>query len=166
MEQIGELPPPLPIHLKQDTPPKDKLKSVLQNKRLSTNRIIRNSILFQDGKLFKVPRDYSTPDVPKFEMQFPPMLAQKIPPETFYNTIDTINRIISQGHGEKLKDIFTFFLDIASCYTYTQCCKNDLYKAAEQVSKFIEQQNMDVYYPIGWCLRDPTKSGFLYVSCI
>ncbi|KAL1919141.1 uncharacterized protein VTP21DRAFT_2523 [Calcarisporiella thermophila] len=113
--------------------------------------------------ILRIERDYSRGDYTRFKQFFPSELEGRVSGEQFERTMTTINSILESAEGlapnccDNLLACLTIYISSLFLPSHFQRCMR-------QLSKFIEEENKNVYNPIGINLKDPTLCAFLFIE--
>lgn len=109
-------------------------------------------------KIF-IQRDFSFGTGVRFSNELPGELVGKVEPIKFQETIDHINDIFLSAESLSCRTLSEGCLACLTGYTIHYCFKTHYEQCVEEVGKYIQQQNRDVYEQRGVMLGDPMDRG-------
>ncbi|KAI8371455.1 Golgin subfamily A member 7/ERF4 family-domain-containing protein [Radiomyces spectabilis] len=113
----------------------------------------------------RVERDYSQGDgITRFSTEFPAELLGRISLEEFQRTIDTINATMDRAERLSLSIIFDNIMEILTIYTWPIFFSSHYQRSLDQLLRFIDSENENVYHPKGMSISNPVKAAFLFLE--
>ncbi|CAD5210165.1 unnamed protein product [Bursaphelenchus okinawaensis] len=109
-------------------------------------------------KLF-VERDYSAGLDVRFQRSFPQNLEGIIDENSWYYLIDNINSMFKRAEAVNMGSIGETLVSFFTCYLIRLCTTTRYEKQLMMIRKFIDEQNKNVFLPVGLCVTDPIERG-------
>ena len=114
-------------------------------------------------KIF-VERDYSDGIIVKFVKDFPPTLEGIISHENWTETIEKINSHFANAEKVCLGSIVESTLGLCTCYISRLFIKTEYQKELVKLRAYIENQNRNIFLPVGLCIADPMERGLRIIE--
>jgi hypothetical protein len=109
-------------------------------------------------------RDYTRGLTPRFADSFPNRLVGLVEERVFRETIDKVNSIFEAAEKRTTKLMLRNILSCLSAYTLELCLSNPYDKHLEELTCFINQQNEQVYAPLGLVFGNPLDRGLRVIE--
>lgn len=107
-----------------------------------------------------VDRDYRQPYSIRFSVAFPTVLRGRVSEENFEYTVSQINCMFEEAESYTCKTCSQTLLGYFTVGFIYNCWDSKYERCIKQVSKFVEEQNMRVYAPLGLFIKDPALKAF------
>ncbi|XP_028391634.1 golgin subfamily A member 7-like isoform X2 [Dendronephthya gigantea] len=111
-----------------------------------------------------VQRDYSRGTNCRFMTEMPVELNGKIDEQAFQHTIQGINEIMDDAEKIGPASYFENCLGCLTGYLSLLCFETHYNKCLKRLSEYINQQNTNVFVPLGLMLTNPMDRGLRVVS--
>ncbi|XP_054640205.1 golgin subfamily A member 7-like isoform X1 [Dunckerocampus dactyliophorus] len=115
------------------------------------------------SKVF-IQRDYSSGTICRFQSKFPSELESRLDKQHFEETIQTLNILYSEAEKIGGKSYMEGILACLTAYTLFLCVETHYEKVLRKVSRYIKDQNEQIYAPRGLLLIDPIERGLRVVE--
>ncbi|ORX62062.1 hypothetical protein DM01DRAFT_1298588 [Hesseltinella vesiculosa] len=117
------------------------------------------------AKAIRIERDYSKGDgITQFCTDMPTTLIDKITPEQFKHTIDTINQLLRNAEQLSWSGVIYNVLEILTIYLWPVFFDSNYHKTIHELLDFIDKENDSVYHPQKLSIRNPVKTAFLFLE--
>ncbi|PVZ98981.1 hypothetical protein BB558_005012 [Smittium angustum] len=134
-----------------EIPRSAEIRAIYSNER--TNRI-------------RIQRDYSSIGFCKFYTGIPPELAEKVDPQKYSNFINTINSLMVEAKGTRVRNFVEGLFECLTLYIYLLISKSHYQKTIEKLSNIIQEYNQTVFNPAGFTVLDPRQTAFMFIEFI
>ncbi|XP_071441811.1 golgin subfamily A member 7 [Hetaerina americana] len=111
-----------------------------------------------------VQRDYSEGTLVRFQTRFPPELEDKIEPQLFEQTINTMNSIYAEAEKAGCSTYCEGCMACLTAYLIYICTETHYEKCLRKVAKYVVEQNERVYVPRGLLITDPSERGLRVIE--
>uniref|UniRef100_A0A452HLM7 Golgin subfamily A member 7/ERF4 domain-containing protein n=1 Tax=Gopherus agassizii TaxID=38772 RepID=A0A452HLM7_9SAUR len=111
-----------------------------------------------------VQRDYSDGTLCQFQTKFPLELDSRLERQLFEETVKTLNGFYAEAEKIGGSSYLEGCLACATAYFIFLCMETHYEKVLKKISKYIQEQNEQVYAPRGLLLTDPVERGMRVVS--
>ncbi|XP_004346693.2 hypothetical protein CAOG_05008 [Capsaspora owczarzaki ATCC 30864] len=107
----------------------------------------------------EVERDYSHGMACQFQSQFPVELTGLISQEAFTKTIDHINKLFEHSEDVDAKSALFSFVSCLCGFLCFPMLESRYDRTLKALDKYIQDQNQQVYHPLGLHIIPPIRSG-------
>ncbi|VDM98296.1 unnamed protein product [Thelazia callipaeda] len=114
------------------------------------------------NKIF-VQRDYSKGLSVQFETNFPAALEGKVSEQAWTHTVTTLNSYYSKAEEICCTTVLETLTGCLSCYVSRLFTKTQYEKSLLEISRFLADENKNIYLPAGVHLSDPIERGLRVV---
>ncbi|KAG8236308.1 hypothetical protein J437_LFUL016380 [Ladona fulva] len=111
-----------------------------------------------------VQRDYSEGTLVRFQTRFPPELEDKIEPQLFEQTINTMNSIYAEAEKAGCSTYCEGCMACLTAYLIYICTETHYEKCLRKVAKYVVEQNERIYVPRGLLITDPSERGLRVIE--
>jgi hypothetical protein len=106
-----------------------------------------------------VQRDYCDGTAVKFQTKFPQELEGKIDRNTFESTVNELNAMYNEAESLSARTYCENCFACLTAYLIFLCMDTHYEKILKKISRYIQDQNTNVYIPRGLLLVDPVERG-------
>ncbi|KAM9134277.1 golgin subfamily A member 7B [Pangshura tecta] len=111
-----------------------------------------------------VQRDYSDGTLCQFQTKFPLELDSRLERQLFEETVKTLNGFYAEAEKIGGSSYLEGCLACATAYFIFLCMETHYEKVLKKISKYIQEQNEQVYAPRGLLLTDPVERGMRVIE--
>eukprot|EP00160_Parvularia_atlantis_P005047 Unigene14306_Nuclearia_a/m.43153 Unigene14306_Nuclearia_a/g.43153 ORF Unigene14306_Nuclearia_a/g.43153 Unigene14306_Nuclearia_a/m.43153 type:complete len:192 (-) Unigene14306_Nuclearia_a:74-649(-) len=111
-----------------------------------------------------VPRDYTQGEQCRFATAFPVALTGKVNPDDFQATLATVNQHFAEAERLGYENTLESVLGCATCFLSYAFLTTHYERCMQRLMRFIEAENVRVYMPAGFVMRNPLRNGLQYLE--
>ncbi|XP_051846557.1 golgin subfamily A member 7-like [Antechinus flavipes] len=111
-----------------------------------------------------IQRDYSRGTQCQFQTKFPAELENRIDQQKFEETVHTLNNLYAEAEKLGKPTYLEGCLACLTAYTLYLCMETHYEKVLKKISKYIQEQNENIYAPHGLLLTDPIERGLRVIE--
>ncbi|XP_032632055.1 golgin subfamily A member 7B [Chelonoidis abingdonii] len=111
-----------------------------------------------------VQRDYNDGTLCQFQTKFPLELDSRLERQLFEETVKTLNGFYTEAEKIGGSSYLEGCLACATAYFIFLCMETHYEKVLKKISKYIQEQNEQVYAPRGLLLTDPVERGMRVIE--
>ncbi|CAK8680918.1 golgin subfamily A member 7-like [Clavelina lepadiformis] len=113
-----------------------------------------------------VQRDFSDGMVVKFQSKFPVELDNRIDRDVFEMTIVKLNQMYQEAEEVSASSYCEGCLACLTGYTLLLCVDTHYKKVLKKISKYIDKQNKEQFWPHRVVMKDPFENGLRSIEFI
>ncbi|KAF9977086.1 hypothetical protein BGZ73_007058 [Actinomortierella ambigua] len=115
--------------------------------------------------IVRIDRDHRLADeATRFDgEQFAETFIGRITQAEFKGTIQGINECMRVAE-EPFWNCIDTMMDVLTAYTAKYCCGTHYQRAMKKLEAFIDHENKQLYHPAKMHLRDPQRTGMIYLE--
>ncbi|KAI8814552.1 Golgin subfamily A member 7/ERF4 [Cladochytrium replicatum] len=118
-------------------------------------------------RLVRIDRLYTPSEIPQFSAHFPASeLSGLVEPPVFQQTLFEINERLRDAFGLSRRSALRTVLGFTTLYCSEIFLASSMEAELDGLSRYLADQNKNVYRPLGIYFADPRRTAFLHLDII